>query len=437
MKIPHQLMSHRLNKFLLPKLLLVTFAGAQLAACSSAPVKEDTKVVEKKKAADELRAEKMGMSVETVRAFQDALAELEKAKPDYEKAETLLKEVVEAEPNFAEAHYNLGVLYSTLNRYDEAVVHIEKARTVAPGELDHTVALAQAYAVTEQYTKSQNLLEEVIARQPANLTAKNNLAVLALKDGDDEKAMEYVRDVLKEDNENVGALNSLGLIYVKRENASLAKYVFTKAIKLSEKSPDPDIHNNLGMVYMDEEEVAKGVKQFEAANKVDPDYLESRLNLGAILIEYLDYERALKQFEQAVRISPHNCVAHLGYAASSYGLGKAEEAQEGFKYYVDKCDDAHVSSFERLAKLNETKLANPAKAAEYYDKLVTLVDDEKKQKNYKAMSGFLKKQAEKKSQKAPDTADEPASNDDAQTSEDQPEAEKTPADESTEKDAPE
>lgn len=408
MKIPQKLMNHRLHKFLLPQLLLIGFAGAQLVACSSAPVQEDEKVVEQQKAADEILAEQMGMSVETVRAFQGALDELRKSTPDLEKAEGLLLTVVEAEPEFAEAHYNLGVTYSTMERYEDAVTHIEKARSIAPGELDHTVALAQAYAVTEQYTKAQTLLEEVIARQPENLTAKNNLAVLALKSGDDEKAMEYVRDVLKEDNENVGALNSLGLIYVKRENASLAKYVFTKAIKLAEKNPDPDIHNNLGMVYMAEDEVAEGVRQFEAANKVNPNYLESRLNLGSILIEYLDYERAATQFEEAVRIAPNNCVAHLGAGASNFGLGKAEEAQKGFLYYVENCDTENVSSYERLAKLNETKLNDPAKAAQYYEKLVTLVDDEKKKAGYKAMAGFLKSQAEKSAQKPAEADSEAA-----------------------------
>jgi len=420
MKIPQKLMKHRFHKYLLPQLLLLGFAGAQLVACSSAPVQEDEQVVEQQKAKDELLAEQMGMSVETVRTFQEALTELKQPSPNLEKAEGLLLKVLEAEPEFAEAHYNLGVTYSTMERYEDAVGHIEKARSIAPGELSHTVALAQAYAVTEQYTKAQNLLEEVIARQPANLTAKNNLAVLALKGGDDEKAMEYVRDVLREDNENVGALNSLGLIYVKRKNASLAKYVFTKAIKLAEKNPDPDIHNNLGMVYMTEDEVADGVKQFEAANKVDPNYLESRLNLGSILIEYLDYERAATQFEEAVRISPNNCVAHLGAGASNFGLGKAEEAQKGFIYYVEHCDAEHVSSYERLAKLNETKLSNPGKAAEYYEKLVTLVDDEKKKANYTAMAGFLKTQAEKGAQKeaqpesqAPDSDEETVEEDPA------------------------
>lgn len=406
----HQYTHSLLPRLLAPKLLLATLLALGLSACSGSQPKEEVVVAEQTKAEDEVLAERMGMSLETVRAFRQAIAELKKPAPDQALVEKLLLQVVQAEPDFAAAHYNLGVLYSNQNRYEEAVKHIEKARDIAPGDLSHTVALAQAYAVTEQYAKAQNLLQEVIARQPTNLTAKNNLAVLAIKANDDEKAMEYVRDVLREDNQNVGALNSLGLIYAKQNNASLAKYVFTKAIKLAEKKPDPDIHNNLGLVYIREDDVPAAVQQFEAANKVSPNYLESRLNLGAILIEYLDYARAAEQFSQAVKIAPNNCTAHLGLAASSFGMGrqKGEQAASEFKFFLEHCDAKHVSSHERLAKLYETTLNDPRQAADYYDKLVTLVSDEKARANYKAMAAFLRSQADSASQKAPE---EPAQDD--------------------------
>lgn len=392
-------MRNLLRTRIILKTLAIALIGFQLSACSGSQPKEDEPVVEQQKAEDELLAEKMGMSVETVRAFQEAIAEQEKKRPDNDKAEELLLQVVQAEPEFTAAHYNLGVLYSNMNRYEDAVKHIEIARDLAPGDLSHTAALAQAYAVTEQYDKAQQLLEEVIAREPDNLTAKNNLAVLAIKADEDEKAMQYVQEVLRENNENVGALNSLGLIYTKQNNVSLAKYVFTKAIKLSEENPDPDIHNNLGLVYMSEDDVPAAVNEFEAANEVDENYLESRLNLGSILIEYLDYERAVEQFEQAVRIDPAHCVAHLGLAASSYGAGEGEDAAREFKYYLERCDEGHLSSHQRLAKLYETTLADPGQAAQYYEKLIGMVDDEDQRNEYEAMANFLKNEAESGDQK--------------------------------------
>jgi tetratricopeptide (TPR) repeat protein len=426
-------------------MLALLFAATSFWGCKS-QTKEDDKPVEKKveKAEIEKMAEETGMEVSTLQAFQDGSAELEKAEPDMAKAEELFTEVIEAEPKFAEAHYNLGIVYSKMNQHDKAIEHFEVAREVEPEVLDHTVALAQSYAVNEDYGRAATLFEEVVARQPENLTAKNNLAVLALREGDVEEAMGHVRDVLREDNQNVGALNTLGLIYSQRDNMSLAKYVFEKAIRISYcesapgeteesaeeavqedldesgeeeaaekqekpeekdecvKRPDPDVHNNLGLVFMKEENVPGAVNQFRAAINANPNYLESRLNLGAILIEYLDYKRAGNQFSEAVRIAPNNCTAHLGLGAAKYGAGEFETAAENYKYYVDKCDADHKSSYQRLAKLYESQLNDPKQAISYYEKLIELEDDDKKVKNYNAMINFLQSQVESQEQKQPE-----------------------------------
>jgi tetratricopeptide (TPR) repeat protein len=386
---------------LLAQLLVLLVASTHMWACSTSKPTEDESVKEVRQAEAEKYAEQMGMSVDTVTAFQKAAVELEKPNPDAQKVEKLLLEVLEAEPNFAEAHYNLGVTYSNELRYDEAVSHLEQARDLEPEVLNHTVALAQAYAVTEQYDKAQRLFEEVVARQPKNLTAKNNLAVLALKADKVEEAMAHVQDVLKEDYENVGALATLGLINKARNNISLAKFALNEAIKLSKDNPDADLHNNLGLVFMMEDDVPQAVEQFELAIGANPEYLESRLNLGAILVEYLAYDRASNQFGEAVRIAPKHCVARLGKAAADYGLGQNEESASNFEYYLAECDAKHLSSHERLAKLYETKLNQPAKAADYYDKLSQMADKEERKNYYKAMANTMRSQVGSQTQKAP------------------------------------
>ncbi|MGM0555131.1 MAG: tetratricopeptide repeat protein [Myxococcota bacterium] len=460
-------------------MLALLFAATSFWGCKK-QTKEDEEPTEQKveKAEIEKMAEETGMDVSTLEAFQDGSAEMKKAEPDMAKAAELFEQVIEAEPTFAEAHYNLGIAYSKMNQHEKAAEHFEVAREIEPEVLDHTVALAQAYAVNEEYSRAATLFEEVVARQPENLTAKNNLAILALRDGDVEEAMGHVRDVLREDNQNVGALNTLGLIYSQRDNMSLAKYVFQKAIRISYcesepgeteesaeeqvqedleespeeeaaeeddqpeqkekcvKRPDPDVHNNLGMVFMQEDNVPNAVNQFRAAIEANPNYLESRLNLGAILIEYLDYERAGNQFTEAVRIAPNNCTAHLGLGAAKYGAAEFESAADNYKYYVDKCDADHKSSYQRLAKLYESQLDDPKQSITYYEKLIELEDDEKKVENYNAMINFLKSQVESKEQKEPeeDAADEGAE-DAPSEGEGEEGAEDAPAEDEGEEDA--
>jgi tetratricopeptide (TPR) repeat protein len=483
-------------RMLLAGLLVGTMAAGLGACASQQDTSEADKVVEKSQI--EKLSEELEMSEQALRSFQEAQEGLKAKKPDYRGVQTKLEEAIELEPDFVEAHYNLGIVHLTLNENAEAIPHLRKAHDLDPGILEYTVALAQGYAAAEQYTKARTMFQEVVARQPGNLTAKNNLAAMAMREGDDEQALEFVRDVLRDDNQNVGALNILGLIYRKRGNLSLAKYAFQKGLRVgsgegeesddgdedsesgdeteqktadkesdssessgsdSEESSkddtnaqkasssktkdaesggtdskkakskqasasdqsgsdsdskdvgDPekeveaassdaaDLHNNLGLVYLKEDDVPSAVDEFEEAIEADPNYLESRLNIGAILLDYLDYERAHTHFTEAVRIAPNNCVAHLGLGAAAFATTNYKSSADNFQYYVDNCDSEHVSSYERLATLYESHLQDKSKAVEYYERLIELVDDEEKVADYKATKNFLQNQLESEAQK--------------------------------------
>lgn len=454
--------------------LLVGTMAFGAAACSgggSSQAEQDqekkTQVVQKSRI--EKLSEELEMSQEAIEAFQAAQAELAKKKPDFQKAQTDLQKAVELEPQFAEAHYNLGIVYTDLDRPQKALPHLEKAHNLDPGILNYTVALAQAYASAEQYSKARGMFQEVVARQPNNLTARNNLAAMALRDGDDEQALEHVRDVLREDNENVGALNILGLIYRKRGNLSLAKYAFQKGIRVSNKSVNgddekedeegdeeakddkaeqkkaqkgkegkdgesakqadkgeqnseeqadeeedegkvskdtADLHNNLGLVFLKEDDIPSAVDHFTAAIYADPNYLESRLNLGSILLEYLDYKRSFKQFSEAVRIAPNNCVARLGLGASAYAVQKFENSAKNYQYYVDKCDADHLSSYQRLAKIYETKIKDLPKSIAYYKQVRALAQDKETKAEAEAQIRFLQKQVESEEPKQPEQGEQ-------------------------------
>ncbi|MFU8802165.1 MAG: tetratricopeptide repeat protein [Bradymonadaceae bacterium] len=395
----------------LPKSLrwavVLLLIGAMASACRTAASKDDQAEEIRKSQAQEA-SDATGLSVAAIEAFQNGLAEISKESFDLEEAVGYFAQAVQLEDSFAEAHYNLGLLYLEMDRRDTAVEHIQKARRLDPDVFDYTVALAQAYALNGQYNDAETLFSEVIARDPDNLTAKNNMAVIALNKGEEDRAMDFVREILREDNDNVGALNTLGLVYFQRDNLSLAKYVLDKAHKIEE--TNPDVLNNLGLVYMKEENVPAAVNAFVRAIETNPDYLESRLNLGSILIEYLDYERAHEQFTEAVRISPHHCVANLGLGATSFATGEHSDAQDRYVYYVENCDADHISSYERLAQLNEAYLNNHRQAITYYQKLLEFDLGEEKKAEYNAMVGFLQNQVKAADQKTP----EPVAEDDGE-----------------------
>lgn len=379
-------------------LLSLGLVIAGLSACGGAQKKAEPEKVDSVKMADEL-----GIDENALGAFQTALAEISKEKPDYSVAVTNLRKAVELEPDFAEAQYNLGILLMELDQSEEAIGPLEKAKLIDPEVLDYTVALGRAYAATGKVDDAEPLFLEVVAREPNNLAAKNNLAALNLQRGDIEQALSYVHEILREDDQNAPAIKTMGLVYKLQDNRSLAKYMFNKAVKIQE--DDADLHNNLGLVFMSEDDVPRAVNSFQKAIDLDPNYLEARLNLGSILLEYLDYDRANEQFVEAVRISPDHCVARLGSAASAFAVGEHQRSAENYSFYIENCNTTHVSSHERLAKLYESFLEDPAKAVGYYKKLLTMVDSDEKKTQYNAMVNFLESQLKASEQKSPEGTD--------------------------------
>jgi len=78
---------------------------------------------------------------------------------DLSQIETLLKKAIELSPNLAEAHQQLGNLYSDQRKYAESIPEYVKARELNPDLSDVHYRLAQSYVRTGQKDLAQNELE--------------------------------------------------------------------------------------------------------------------------------------------------------------------------------------------------------------------------------------------------------------------------------------
>ena len=84
-----------------------------------------------------------------------------------DEASNRLKEILDANPNKAEAHYCLGRLYYTEKRYDDAVTHLKEAVKFNQ-ELDEAwVFIAAAYLNLSQPRNASDSLQRLIAPAPS------------------------------------------------------------------------------------------------------------------------------------------------------------------------------------------------------------------------------------------------------------------------------
>jgi tetratricopeptide (TPR) repeat protein len=78
---------------------------------------------------------------------------------DLQQIETLLKTAVQFDPKFAEAHLQLGNLYSDQSKYAESIPEYERAQELSPDLADIHYRLGQAYVHVGQKDRAQKQFE--------------------------------------------------------------------------------------------------------------------------------------------------------------------------------------------------------------------------------------------------------------------------------------
>jgi tetratricopeptide (TPR) repeat protein len=78
---------------------------------------------------------------------------------DLQQIESLLKKAIALDPKFAEAHLQLGNLYSDQNKYAESIPEYERALELSPDLADVHYRLGQAYVHTGEKEQAQQHLQ--------------------------------------------------------------------------------------------------------------------------------------------------------------------------------------------------------------------------------------------------------------------------------------
>jgi tetratricopeptide (TPR) repeat protein len=92
-----------------------------------------------------------------------------------------------------------------------------------PSDMRALTALGYAYFLDQQYDKAAAAFDMVLKRQPGNVTAQVQRAIVWHAQGDDTRAIAALAAVIKADGGNQEAHNDLGIVYFAQGKRDLAK----------------------------------------------------------------------------------------------------------------------------------------------------------------------------------------------------------------------
>ncbi|MCF6260555.1 MAG: PEP-CTERM system TPR-repeat protein PrsT [Gammaproteobacteria bacterium] len=277
-----------------------------------------------------------------------------------EAAEQALQKVLNVAPDHLPSHQMLGSIYFTDGRFEQARVSLEKVLNVFPNDIAVRKLLAStwlklgrpesaipilekilsaneadsqllallggAYMQNKDTVRGTEYLERAVAQSPENALIQTQLALGRLASGKTTEAVDALEAAVQLGQDVFQADVLLILTHLRSKEFSKA---LDKARKLGLKLPDSAVPENLaGAAYAGLEDLPAARESFEAALKIQPDFVPAVMNLAKLDQAEGNLERAKARFEQIVK-------QHKGHVKAIFALVEIAE-QEGNRTEVDK-----------------------------------------------------------------------------------------------------
>jgi len=258
-----------------------------------------------------------------------ALGQLDAAVKSYEQA-------LATKPDYADAHYNLGITLQELGQLEAAVKSYEQALAIKPDYAEAHSNLGNTLKELSQLDAAVKSYEQALAIKPDYAVAHSNLGNTLKELGQLDAAVKSyeqalaIKPDLAEAHSNLGnTLKELGQL-----DAAAKSYEQALAIK-----PDlAEAHSNLGNTLKELGQLDAAVKSYEQALAIKPDYAEAHSNLGNTLKELGQLDAAVKSYEQALAFKPDYAEAwnNVFFTAKALDLSTTQNAWlDSYKKIMD------------------------------------------------------------------------------------------------------
>ena len=152
-------------------------------------------------------------------------------------------------------------------------------------------------------------------------------AAMSAQDGGDLNQAESMLLALRAKHPGIFAVDeSLGLLYIAREQFTAALPILKAAVK--EDPSSPVAHANLGADYLKLGKNQEAVGELQIAAKLNPDEKETQSNLGQALMASGQPAEAAKAFGKAVALDPENQDMRYNWAVVLLSAGDADHAAQ-------------------------------------------------------------------------------------------------------------
>jgi tetratricopeptide (TPR) repeat protein len=220
----------------------------------------------------------------------------------YDEAIVHHERAIAVEPDYAPAYNNLGATLRAAGRLDDAIARYRKALELQPDFASASYNLANALLEQGKAGDSVDSFRRSLQANPNSVEAHNNLGTALAGRGDIAEAIAEFRAALAIDDRSVHAHRNLGnMLYDRGERAEGLAHL-ERAVALA--PSEPEALYDIATLLLQEQNFRAAEARFRAALKIRPDWAAAENNLGIAIASQGRIAEALKHFERAVELDP-------------------------------------------------------------------------------------------------------------------------------------
>jgi len=212
------------------------------------------------------------------------------------------QDAIRLNPQSAEAHYDLYLVYVKLNELSFALAELEQAARLSPGDGDIYLAMAAIYHAIGDIGKSREFRDKVSQLPGDTANRQITLGLLAANQADYQQALEHYRNVLRQQPDATQVYGYAGQVLLRLGRYMEARTALLDATRDGLARP-LDLYN-LAVAEKFLRNHNAAVHALERAVQKDEEYYEALLLLSSTQLRLGHWRSAWRHFVQGIKCSP-------------------------------------------------------------------------------------------------------------------------------------
>lgn len=253
---------------------------------------------------------------------------------NFPTAEIICKRIINAEPDYHPAYFQLAVIASKVGKANIAVKLTQQAIKLNGKISAYHRALGELYRRSGKLKEALTETREAIKLSPKDAESYYNLGLIMADSKKYQEAVKAYRKVIELNPSHNLAANNLGSALEKIGDEKAAVEAYKKAISINPKHAEAQ--NNLGAIFSAHGKLDEARKHFQAAIEANNNFIYSHYNLSSLKKYTTDdpHLKSLEDIEKRIRTLSKDSQIKAGFALAKAreDVGRFDDAWQAYEF---------------------------------------------------------------------------------------------------------